>query len=270
VTNVNQAPSFTTTGDISVFEDSGDQVVSNWVTAVSAGPNEDATQSTTFAVSASMPELFASPPRLVGRSLLFTPAADAHGESTLNVTVTDNGGTAHGGVNFLTRAFTLRVVSVNDEPTFTPGADVTVAEDAGAVTVERWLTAYSAGAANEQGAQQLTAVFTLSRSDILVDEPVLDMATGTLRFETREHAHGTVVVSLRLRDNGGNANGGVADSAVRTFRIVVTPVNDAPTFVPGSPVLAVSNSVASGRTRCRGHGTCRRGRASPNSRWRSR
>jgi hypothetical protein len=242
VRGVNQAPSFTATGDVTVMEDSGDQVVMGWITDVSAGPNEDATQSTSFVISVTNAALFASPPRIVGRDLYFTPAANVFGDSVLTVNVTDNGGTAYGGVNTFARTFLLTVMSVNDIPTFTPGADVTVVENSGITRIEKWLTAYSTGATNE-AAQKLTAKFTLNRNDVLLDTPTLDMTTGALTFEPQLHAFGTVVVSMSLMDDGGVARGGVAESVVKTFRIIITPINDAPTFIPGLPVLVVSNVI---------------------------
>ena len=45
----------------------------------------------------------------------------------------DNGGTANGGVDASpTQTFTITVTSVNDAPSFTKGADVTVLENSGA------------------------------------------------------------------------------------------------------------------------------------------
>lgn len=48
----------------------------------------------------------------------------------------------------------ITVVSVNDVPSFTKGADQTVLEDAGAQTVVGWATAISPGPANESGRGQ--------------------------------------------------------------------------------------------------------------------
>src|SRR5204862_3735537 len=59
----------------------------------------------------------------------------AFGTAIITVTVTDNGGTLNGGVNLITRTFTVTVNAVNDAPSFTKGADQIVNEDAGAQTV---------------------------------------------------------------------------------------------------------------------------------------
>ena len=59
------------------------------------------------------------------------------------MTVTDNGGTANGGVDTSTRTFTVTVNSVNDEPTLDAITDPTVNEDAAEQTVN--LAASAAG-----------------------------------------------------------------------------------------------------------------------------
>ena len=63
----------------------------------------------------------------------------------------DNGGTANGGVDTsATQTFTITVTAVNDAPSFTKGADQTVAEDAGAADRRRpGRPASAAGPANE-------------------------------------------------------------------------------------------------------------------------
>ena len=53
-------------------------------------------------------------------SLTFTPAANASGTATIIVTVTDNGGTANGGVNTFSQAFTVNVNPINQPPTLDP------------------------------------------------------------------------------------------------------------------------------------------------------
>ena len=53
--------------------------------------------------------------------------------------------------------------------------------------------------------------------------------TGTLTYTPAGNANGSATVSVQIHDNGGVLNGGVDTSAVQTFTITVTPVNDAPT-----------------------------------------
>ena len=60
-------------------------------------------------------------------SLSFTPVANANGTATITITVQDSGGTNGGGVDTLTRSFSVTVTAVNDAPSFTAGANQSVA-----------------------------------------------------------------------------------------------------------------------------------------------
>src|SRR5699024_7416767 len=105
VVGVNQPPSFTGGGDVTVREDAGPQSVA-WASAVSPGPNEPA-QHVGFTVTNDDNALFAVQPALsASGTLTFTPAADAHGSATVTVTAADDGGTANGGDDTTTAAFT--------------------------------------------------------------------------------------------------------------------------------------------------------------------
>src|SRR4029079_18873934 len=83
-----------------------------------------------------------------GADVNYTPDTDASGPDSFTYTISDgNGGSA-------TATVTVTVRSVNDEPSFTGGGDVTVNEDSGAYSAG-WATAISKGPANESG-QTLT------------------------------------------------------------------------------------------------------------------
>src|SRR5438874_1826335 len=137
VTAVNDEPSFTKGANQTVLEDAGAQSVSNWATAISAGPADESGQILTFHVSNNNTGLFSSQPALTSSGTLsYTPAPNANGSATVSVYVTDNGGTANGGDDTsATQTFTITVTAVNDEPSFTKGANQTVLEDAGAQSV---------------------------------------------------------------------------------------------------------------------------------------
>ena len=82
-------------------------------------------------------------------TLTYTPAANAYGTATVTVRLTDNGGTANGGVDFSEQTFTITVTPVNDAPSFVKGADQTVNEDAGRAERHGLGHGISAGPANE-------------------------------------------------------------------------------------------------------------------------
>ena len=83
-------------------------------------------------------------------NLTYTLAANANGTAEVTISLSDNGGTANGGVNNSgDSTFNINVTAVNDAPSFSNDGDETVLEDAGAQTFPGWASAISAGAANE-------------------------------------------------------------------------------------------------------------------------
>ena len=102
---------------------------------------------------------------------------------------------------------------------------ITVEEDA-VTTIAAFATEISAGA-KEQGVQTLSFKVSTSKTNLFKVAPAIS-ADGTLTFTPADNASDTAVVSVYLQDDGGTALGGVDKSATKTFRITVTPVNDAP------------------------------------------
>jgi VCBS repeat-containing protein len=97
VTAVNDAPSFTKGSNLTVAKGAAAQTVTNWATAISAGPNESG-QTLTFSVStSSLLQTQATINSSTG-TLTYRPGGTA-GVATLTVTLSDNGGTANGGSN---------------------------------------------------------------------------------------------------------------------------------------------------------------------------
>lgn len=230
VTPVNDAPSFTKGEDQTVEEDCGTVTVANWAAGWSAGPENEAAQTVAFHASSNNPSLFTEngQPAVDGNgALTFTPAPDANGDATITLYVTDNGGTAHTGDvdTSETQTFAIHVTAVNDVPSFTVGANQTVAEDCGAQSVAGWIPAMSAGPANE--ATQ-TLAFTVSDNTapalFTPDGQPAVSPEGTLTYTPAPNAYGAATLTLHVADNGGGTN----TSAAQMFTITVTPVNDAP------------------------------------------
>jgi uncharacterized delta-60 repeat protein len=156
--------------------------------------------------------------------LTITPAENAYGLTSITIQAFD-------GQSATTRTFTLSVTPVNDAPTFVAGGDLTVDYLAGPQTFAGWATGISQGP-NDVGQ---AAVFLVSN-----DNPALFAVApsitpgGTLSF-TASGLLGEAVVKVRLRDDGGTADGGVDTSATQTFRITFdnttfTPAGLDPTF----------------------------------------
>jgi CSLREA domain-containing protein len=121
VTCVNDPPSFTPGGDVTVDEDSGAYDAA-WASDISAGPANESGQTVSFAFSAnSNPSLFLTGPTIdPDGNLRFTPKPDAHGSATISVRLQDDGGTANSGDDTSeTENFTISVTPINDAPAAT-------------------------------------------------------------------------------------------------------------------------------------------------------
>ncbi|NNC93457.1 MAG: tandem-95 repeat protein [Acidimicrobiia bacterium] len=238
VTPVNDVPSFTVGLDESILEDAGGQTVDPHPTAISAGPANESGQSTSFTISHDNPALFKNAPTIndSGR-LQYEAWDDVSGSATVTVSISDDGGTADGGVDTSAdQTFTITVTGVNDQPSFDDGPDVTIDEDSGAQTFPGWATSITAGAPEEEPpAQSLTFTIAANDNDPLFSVlPSVDPATGDLTFTPAGDANGTANIQLRLSDDGGTANGGSDASPVQPFKISVETVNDAPSFTKGA------------------------------------
>ncbi len=236
ITPVNDAPSFTPGGNVTVNEDAGAYSAA-WASAVSAGPNESG-QALTFTATADDTSLFSSQPAIsASGTLSFTPAVNASGTTTVTVTLSDDGGTANSGVDTTAPVtFTITITAINDRPSFTAANPPAVNEDAGAQTVTGWVTSVSTGPANESG--QTILAYTVSN---VVAQPTLTFTTppavaanGTLTYTPAANAYGTATFDVVVQDNGGTANGGQDTSTVQSFTITVNAVNDAPSFAEGA------------------------------------
>jgi VCBS repeat-containing protein len=241
VTAVNDAPSFTKGADQSAFEDSGLHTVNGWATALSAGPADEAGQTLSFNVSNNNNALFSVQPAVSPAGVLtYTAAANATGTATVTLSISDNGGTANGGVNTsANQTFDITITGVNDAPSFTKGADQTVLEDAAPVTVNGWATAISAGP--NEGGQTVNFIVSNNNNTLFSVQPAVS-AAGVLTYTLAADANGSALVTIAIHDDGGTANGGVDTSANQTFNINVTPVNDAPSFTKGADETVLEDS----------------------------
>lgn len=238
VNHVNEVPFFTKGANQTVLENSSPGPVSGWATGMSPGldPTESG-QALTFIVSSDNPGLFSAGPAVDSSgNLTYTPAANTSGVANVSVQIHDDGGTALGGVDTsLPQSFTITVTFVNQAPSFTKGADQAILEDAGPISVPGWASAISSGPGDPT--QTLNFIVTNNNNALftVTGQPAIN-AAGLLTYTTAPNANGSATVSVSIHDNGGVANGGVDTSAVQTFAIAVTPVNDAPTFVKGANV----------------------------------
>lgn len=242
--SVNDAPSFTKGNDQVVLEDSSPQSVPGWATGLSTGPANESNQLLNFNVTNNNPALFTVAPAISANgTLTYVLAPNANGVATVQVSISDNGGTANGGVNTSApQSFTITAIPVNDVPSFVKGNDITVLEDAVPQSVAGWATQISAGPANESS-QVLTFNVTGNTNPALFSVAPAISANGTLTYTLAPNANGFSIISINLSDNGGVSNGGVDTSGTQSFIITATAVNDAPTFVKGADQVVLEDAA---------------------------
>jgi hypothetical protein len=229
--SINVQPTLDPIGDQTVLEDSGATILDlSGIADGDGGIGQDLSITATSSNKDILPDplvAYVSPD--AAGTLTFTPNQDRFTEAAapviVTVTVTDNGGTDDGGVDTLVRTFEVSVTPVNDPPSFTKGATVTVAEDCGPQTVAGWATQISAGPF-EVG-QTLTFSLSPDNPGLFAAAPALDPASGNLTFTPTANASGTALITVTLKDNGGTQSTGI-DTASATFNLVITPVNDPP------------------------------------------
>ena len=205
-----------------------------FATNISAGPPNEGGQTLvgfTVTQTASTGGLtFSTVPAIaLNGTLTYTAAANANGSATFSVTLADNGSSTPPNNNTSApQSFTITVTPVNDAPSFTKGADQTVAEDAGLQTVAGWATNISPGPPNESGQTVSFVIDTNTNPGLFTVGPQV-ASNGTLTYTPAPNQHGTASITLHAQDNGGTFDGGVNVSAQQTFTITITAVNDPPT-----------------------------------------
>jgi uncharacterized delta-60 repeat protein len=233
---VNDQPTLDTITDRTISEDAPQQTVN--LSGITAGGGESQTLRVTVASNnlslIPVPAVTYTSPNSTG-SITFTPTADKSGNAVITVTVEDAGldndisTTADNAT--LSRAFTVTVTPINDNPTLDAISDVTVAEDAPQQTIN--LTGISAGG----GESQPLRVTVSSSNPSIIPLPSVSYTTpntsGSISFTPVADKSGTSIVTVTVTDAG--LDGDLATSAdnasfSRLFTVTVTPVNDTPTL----------------------------------------
>ncbi len=250
VNSVNDAPTLAALNNMTVAQNAAQQTVN--LSGIGSGAANES-QTLTVTASSSNPALIPTPqvtytsPASTG-SLSFTPASGQSGSSQITVTVTDNGGTANGGINTYQRTFAVNVVvSPNAAPTLDNIGNVTLAQAEGEPGLNLgalgagptlWAVAPS-GAAQTQTVNltgittggetsQVLTVTASSSNPSLVPNPTVTYSspasTGSLTLRPATGSVGSSVVTVTVRDSGGGV-----DTVQKSFTVNITgPANTAP------------------------------------------
>ncbi|MBW3597285.1 MAG: hypothetical protein KY475_08425 [Planctomycetes bacterium] len=229
---IRELPSFVKGPDQQVSEDAGAQTVPGWATDIAPG------EWSFVVLSNSNPALFSQPPEISPEGVLtYSPADDQFGQATIGVHLTD------GVTSSAEQSFTIDVLPVNDAPSFTPGADVTV-EGADVEQIHSfpdWATNVSVGPANEQADQSPTFEIAGNSNPALFSQPPAIDANGQLTFASAAGETGDAEITVVLRDNGGTDPGEGASPAAM-FNITVLPaMADDPLDVDASGMVTLND-----------------------------
>lgn len=165
------------------------------------------------------------------RVLRLTPLADVFGDDTIvTVTVLDGEGAA------ATATFTLNVTSVNDAPTLSAPAVITIEEDSSTN-----LVSFVVADAETLPSSLLVSVSSANATLLPQENLVLGGSGGnrTLRLTPVPNAFGTTTVSIVVRENSEAG----ALAATNVFTVVVVPLNDPPTLDPIPAMLIPSGNA---------------------------
>lgn len=153
------------------------------------------------------------------RTLRFTPQANAHGNATLTLRVSDPLGARS------EQTVALQVLAVNDPPAASFGVDpVHAVGSSGAISLPGFASAISAGPGDEAAQALSFELIVRSDPDAVLDAIALS-ATGTLDY-TLSGRSGVAEVDITTVDDGGSERGGQPRGSARRLRIRVGDGSD--------------------------------------------
>ena len=223
VTNVNDAPTTTGLPDETVQEDAAPFVYA--LASLFDDPEQAASTLTYTVVGNTDPSLFSSISVNTDNNLEIALANDQNGSSDITIRATDAGGL------FVENTFRLTVTPENDAPTTAGLPDETVQEDA-APFVYALASLFDDP---EQAASTLTYT-VVGNTDPSLFSSISVNTDNNLEIALANNQNGASDITIRATDAGGLF---VED----TFRLTVSPENDAPTTT-GLPDETVQEDAA--------------------------
>jgi len=201
ILSINDPPSFTPGNNITVMEDSGAHVITQWATNIVTGDIFESDQEISFTVVTENPSLFDQLPQInPNGDLHFSTSLDMNGESKIWIRIEDNGGNTNGGIH-MSKPYTatITILPQNDSPLFTKGPDITIFKNADFQIFENWATQIKAGPENEEN--QSLRFIVINNSNHLFDIQPGITNDGTLTFKPKADVTGDAIVSMYIEDN---------------------------------------------------------------------
>jgi gliding motility-associated-like protein len=209
VTDVNEAPTALAISNTSVLENAA----SGTAVGTLAGTDIDAGDTHTYTLVSGTGDTdnasFATTGSTLSTAAVFN--FEAKSSYSVRVRVTDAGGLS------FERAFTISVTDVNEAPTLTAITDRRVYNVSTSQVVN--LAGITAGPETAQSTTTTVSTdkpATFSSISVVGTQIQFTLASGIVTPQD-------VVVTVRVKDNGGVANGGV-DTLVRTFKLGIDPM----------------------------------------------
>ncbi|WP_452610319.1 Ig-like domain-containing protein [Roseivirga echinicomitans] len=150
---------------------------------------------------------------------IFTPNTNLNGVNAGTISYK-----SHDGLEFSNEvSVSFNIIAVNDTPTFTIGANQTVAQNSGAQTINGFITIYDDG---DPVAIQATNfnISGNSNEGLFTTAPAINNE-GNLTFTPDASKFGKATILVTISDDGGTDNGGVNTSVAQAFDIFITPTN---------------------------------------------
>ena len=240
---------------LQVNENSGPLEYDSWLSRVSRGPDNELLQQLSLRTFVSNPACFRIQPthdftattavRLSFEPVMSTPNG-VNCDSDVTVFVKDDGLSLRcnmmpGGCDCGDEAevtFTIRVLSVNNPPSFVKGPNIVIQEDQFPMgfTSVSWATSISAGPGEGPPTPQAVTFIISTDNDGMFrngQTPTIDPTTGNLFFVAAPDACGTVLATVYAEDNGVPP----LRSTVEMFTITINCCNDPPEFTIPANIL---------------------------------
>ena len=211
----NSKPSAVVDTLLSIKEDEGLVFKSGFANAINPGLTfGDTLQKVSFLISP-LPQILSSAIDTLGK-LSLQSQPDSNGTFRLKIILKDNGGTGIGGVDTSVYFSKVRILPVNDPPSFSVIESDTANRNFPRIR-HGFLTSLKPGPWDERS-QDIIISVTNDQPSYFQIQPYFE--NDTLKFTPNSSVLGLVNCFVKIKDNGGIDNGGI-DSTAKSFTILL-------------------------------------------------